>query len=195
MEIFGVNRLALRDEICHGELKEIVNPSSSGSLLYLTSNSMYLIKTLRDYDVKLIQQRFLNAYFQYVRQRPDTFLAKLFGVFGYVPYLSSQHNITVDSFTLRFAIFGNFVPIHLDIHEKYDLKGSTYRRDADIKERLKSSATFKDNDFRALHPNGLRIRRDIYNHLTEVFTHDVDFLQQLNIMDYSLLLSNENVLS
>ena len=189
MHIYGINPETLKAHICHGELKELVNPSSSGSLLYLTSDSTYLVKTVRDYDAKFIQNRFLQEYYQHVQRRPDTFLSKLFGVFGYIPYLSKQRGITVDSFTLRFAVVANFIPINLEIHEKYDLKGSSYRRDADINERLKSSTTFKDNDFRDLHAAGFKVSSQIYRHLREVLTQDVDFLERLNIMDYSLLLS------
>ncbi|CAF1183416.1 unnamed protein product [Adineta steineri] len=193
MSIFGINPNLLRRHICNGQLKEIVNPSSSGSLLYLTSDSTYLIKTVRDYDAKFIQQKFLQEYFQYISQIPDTFIAKLFGVYGYIPYISQQRGITVDSFTLRFAIFSNIIPTNLDIHEKYDLKGSSYKRDANFNERIKSSATFKDNDFREIHPRGLKIPRQIYNHLKRILTSDAEFLERLNIMDYSLLLIIHNM--
>jgi len=192
MNIYGINADTLRRHICEGELKEIVNPSSSGSLIYLTSDSTYLIKTARDYDAKFIQQKFLGEYYEYVRQTPGTFLAKLFGVYGYIPYISQQRGITIDSFTLRFAIFSNLIPINIDIHEKYDLKGSSYKRDANFSERIKSSATFKDNDFRDIHPQGLKIPKHIYYHLREILTRDVEFLEKLNIMDYSLLLSKIN---
>jgi len=189
MNIYGINPDTLRRYIRQGELKEIINPSSSGSLLYLTSDSTYLIKTVRDYDAKFIQQKFLQEYFQYVRQTPGTFLAKLFGVYGYIPYISQQRGITVDSFTLRFAIFSNLIPTNIDIHEKYDLKGSSYKRDANFNERIKSSATFKDNDFREINPQGLKIPKKIFYHLKEILLRDVEFLEKLNIMDYSLLLS------
>jgi 1-phosphatidylinositol-4-phosphate 5-kinase len=188
MNIYGISPDTLRRHICEGELKEIVNPSSSGSLLYLTSDSTYLVKTVRDYDAKFIQQKFLQEYYQYVRQTPGTFLAKLFGVYGYIPYISQQRGITIDSFTLRFAIFSNVIPTNIDIHEKYDLKGSSYKRDANFNERIKSSATFKDNDFREINPQGLKIPKEIYYNLKEILTSDAEFLEKLNIMDYSLLL-------
>ena len=41
----------------------------------------------------------------------------------------------------------NLLPNSIKIHEKYDLKGSTYKRKASDKEREKSSPTFKDLDF------------------------------------------------
>ena len=141
----------------------------------------------------LFNKNFFNEYFQYVKQTPGTFLAKLFGVYGYIPYISQQRGITVDSFTLRFAIFSNLIPTNIDIHEKYDLKGSSYKRDANFNERIKSSATFKDNDFREIHPQGLKIPKNIFYHLKEILTRDVEFLEKLNIMDYSLLLSKMKI--
>jgi 1-phosphatidylinositol-4-phosphate 5-kinase len=190
MDIYGIDPYTLKVHICQGELKEIVNPSNSGSLLYLTSDSTFLIKTVRDYDAKFIEQKFLNEYYNYVKHTPGTFISKLFGSFGYIPYLSQQKGITVDSFTLRFAIFSNFIPPKLEIHEKYDLKGSSYGRDANATEKMKTSATFKDNDFREIHPKGLTLPKSVYYHLKEVLTRDVEFLEKLNIMDYSILLSN-----
>ncbi|CAF3682430.1 unnamed protein product [Rotaria socialis] len=193
MNIYDIQPTTLRSHICQGELREIVNPSSSGSLLYLTSDALFLIKTVRDYDAKFIQQKFLNEYCQYVTSTPATFIAKLFGCFGYIPYLSQQKGITVDSFTLRFAIFSNFIPTNIVIHEKYDLKGSSYKRDASATEKQKTSATFKDNDFRDIHPEGLTLPKSVYYLLKDVITRDVEFLQKLNVMDYSLLLTVHNM--
>ncbi|CAF1179343.1 unnamed protein product, partial [Adineta ricciae] len=193
LTLLGISADALRRHICTGALKDIVNPSSSGSLLYLTSDATYLIKTIRDYDARFIQQKFLQEYYHYIQQTPGTFLAKLLGVYGYIPYISQQHGITVDSFTLRFGIFSNIIPTNLDIHEKYDLKGSSYKRDANFSERIKASATFKDNDFREIHPDGLKIPKHIYQHLKQILTSDSEFLEKLNIMDYSLLLIIHNM--
>ena len=41
----------------------------------------------------------------------------------------------------------NLLPSKVRIHEKYDLKGSTYKRKASDHERSKSSPTYKDLDF------------------------------------------------
>lgn len=193
MNIYNITPQSLRQHICNGELKEIVNPSSSGASLYLTSDSSYLIKTVRGYDAKFIQQKFLQAYHHYIQQTPGTFITKLFGVYGYIPYISPQRGITVDSFILRFAIFANLIPTNLDIHEKYDLKGSSYKRDANFNERIKNSATFKDNDFRDIHPQGIKIPSKIFYELKNTLLRDVTFLENLNIMDYSLLLIIHNM--
>lgn len=41
----------------------------------------------------------------------------------------------------------NLLPSDVRLHEKYDLKGSTYKRKASESERNKKSPTFKDLDF------------------------------------------------
>jgi hypothetical protein len=51
----------------------------------------------------------------------------------------------------------NILPSDLTFHEKYDLKGSSYKRKASKNERLKLSPTLKDLDFLEEHPSGIRI--------------------------------------
>ena len=41
----------------------------------------------------------------------------------------------------------NLLPSSVRLHEKYDLKGSTYKRKASDNEKSKASPTFKDLDF------------------------------------------------
>lgn len=54
--------------------------------------------------------------------------------------------------TIRICIMNNILPSNIKYHEKYDLKGSMYKRQASNKERMKSSPTLKDLDFLEEHP-------------------------------------------
>lgn len=79
------------------------------------------------------------------------------------------------------------------MHEKYDLKGSTYKRKASKRERDKKSPTLKDLDFRELHPDGVMLEADTYSALIKTIERDCRVLQSFKIMDYSLLVGVHNL--
>ena len=66
----------------------------------------------------------------------------------------------------------NLIPSHVHMHEKYDLKGSTYKRRANNVERLKDSPTWKDLDFMERHPDGLLLDVETYNALAKTVQRD-----------------------
>jgi len=78
------------------------------------------------------------------------------------------------------------------IHERFDLKGSTFGRVVTDEERetFKENVTYKDIDWRAA---GKKLRlgplKDVF---CEQLTKDCLLLERLNIMDYSLLVGIHN---
>jgi 1-phosphatidylinositol-4-phosphate 5-kinase len=87
----------------------------------------------------------------------------------------------------------NLLPSYLKMHQKYDLKGSTYRRKADKYERQKDSPTYKDLDFIEHHPNGLQLESKTFDALIKTIERDCRVLKNFNIMDYSLLIGVHNL--
>ena len=55
------------------------------------------------------------------------------------------------SINIRIVVMNNLLPSTLKYQEKYDLKGSTYKRKANSREVAKNSPTFKDVDFKERH--------------------------------------------
>lgn len=66
----------------------------------------------------------------------------------------------------------NLIPSYVPMHERYDLKGSTYKRRANEEERQKEFPTWKDLDFLQRHPDGLILDADTYNALKKTVERD-----------------------
>ncbi|CAI8017431.1 Phosphatidylinositol 4-phosphate 5-kinase type-1 alpha [Geodia barretti] len=119
-----------------------------------------------------------------VQKKEAHFLQKLLP--GY--YLCGTVNI-------RIVVMNNLLPSTLKYHEKYDLKGSTYKRKAVGDELGKSSPTFKDLDFQEKHTEegGVHLLSDKYEILMKTLDRDCKVLESFGIMDYSLLLGIHNI--
>ena len=87
----------------------------------------------------------------------------------------------------------NLLPTSIKMHEKYDLKGSTYKRKANKYERSKESPTYKDLDFMEIHQEGISLEADTYNALVKTLQRDCRVLESFKIMDYSLLIGVHNL--
>jgi len=66
----------------------------------------------------------------------------------------------------------NLLPLSVRLHEKYDLKGSSYKRRASKREKAKHSPTLKDLDFLANHPEGIYLEADTYSALINTMQRD-----------------------
>ncbi|KAL0809745.1 hypothetical protein ABMA28_011249 [Loxostege sticticalis] len=87
----------------------------------------------------------------------------------------------------------NILPSSVKLHQKYDLKGSTYKRKANKSERTKKSPTYKDLDFMEHHTEGIFLEADTYNALIKTMQRDCRVLESFKIMDYSLLVGIHNL--
>lgn len=66
----------------------------------------------------------------------------------------------------------NLLPSSVQLHLKFDLKGSTYNRRASSKERAKPLPTFKDLDFLQDTPDGMLLDADMYNAFCKTVQRD-----------------------
>ena len=87
----------------------------------------------------------------------------------------------------------NLFPPHKDIHETYDLKGSTVGREYPEEIALtKPRATLKDLNW-INRGKSLELGPEKRALLTEQLRRDSELLKELNVMDYSLLIGIHNM--
>ncbi|XP_075935644.1 phosphatidylinositol-4-phosphate 5-kinase, type I, beta a isoform X2 [Anarhichas minor] len=175
-ELFGIKPDDYLYSMCNEPLIELSNPGASSSWFYLTSDDEFIIKTVQHKEAEFLQ-KLLPGYYMNLNQNPRTLLPKFYGLYC----------IQCSGVTVRVVVMNNVLPRAMKMHYMYDLKGSSYKRRASRKERIKSSPTFKDLDFQEMH-DGLHFDPDTYSALMKTLQRDCRVLESFKIMDYSLLL-------
>lgn len=158
-------------------LSELGSPGKSGSFFYFSRDYKYIIKTIHHAEHKFLR-KILKDYYNHVEENPNTLLSQFYGLHRVkLPYGRKIH----------FVVMNNLFPPHRDIHQTFDLKGSTIGRDFKEEDLEKNPrATLKDLNWlrRNLHLEfGPEKRRVFF----EQMERDVHLLQRLKIMDYSML--------
>ena len=158
-------------------LSELGSPGKSGSFFYFSRDYKYIIKTIHRAEHKLLR-RILPQYYDHIIHNPNTLISQFYGLHRVkIPYGRKVH----------FVVMNNLFPPHRDIHQMFDLKGSTIGRDFKEEDLEKNPrATLKDLNWlrRNLHLEFGPGKRDVFLKQME---RDVALLKRLKIMDYSLL--------
>ncbi|KAK3868411.1 hypothetical protein Pcinc_026191 [Petrolisthes cinctipes] len=168
--------------LCTEPLRELSNPGASGSIFYLTNDDEFIIKTVQHKEAEFLQ-KLLPGYYMNLNQNPRTLLPKFFGLYNY------QCNAK----NIRLIVMNNLLPSSIKMHQRYDLKGSTYKRKANKYERSKDSPTFKDLDFLEHHTEGILLEAETHKALISTIARDCRVLTSFKIMDYSLLVGVHNL--
>ena len=158
-------------------LSELGSPGKSGSFFYFSRDYKYIIKTIHHAEHKLLR-KILRDYYAHIEKNPNTLISQFYGLHRVkIPYGRKIH----------FVVMNNLFPPHRDIHQTFDLKGSTIGRDFKEEELEKNPrATLKDLNWlrRNYHLEFGPEKKELFIAQME---RDVALLQKLKIMDYSLL--------
>ncbi|PVH16504.1 uncharacterized protein CXQ87_004797 [Candidozyma duobushaemuli] len=154
-------------------LSELGSPGKSGSFFYYSRDFRFIIKTIHHSEHKQLR-RILKDYYHHVKSNPNTLISQFYGLH-------------------RLKVRGSIKKVHFI----YDLKGSTWGRYTKIpldKEGLLDSShtTLKDLNWLEQKEKimfGPKKRRIFLEQLRA----DVQFLKNINAMDYSLLLGIHDV--
>lgn len=158
-------------------LSELGSPGKSGSFFYFSRDYKYIIKTIHQSEHKLLR-KILREYYAHIESYPNTLISQFYGLHRVkIPYGRKIH----------FVVMNNLFPPHRDIHQTFDLKGSTIGRDYKEEDLERNPrATLKDLNWlrRNLH---IELGHEKKHVFIQQMERDVALLQRLKIMDYSLL--------
>lgn len=159
-------------------LSELGSPGKSGSFFYFSRDYKYIIKTIHHGEHRFLR-KILRDYFKHVEDNPDTLISQFYGL----------HRVkTPFGRKIHFVVMNNLFPPHRDIHQTFDLKGSTIGRDFKEEDLADNPrATLKDLNWlrRDMHLNLGPTKKQLFMQQVQ---RDVELLKRLHIMDYSLLL-------
>lgn len=93
--------------------KERVSEGKSGAFFYFTEDRKYVVKTLTKEELRFLLS-ILPTYFAFMRENPNTFMTRFFGC----------HGLTMYGKTVYFVVMQSVFDTNLQIHERFDLKGS-----------------------------------------------------------------------
>ncbi|KAK9845785.1 hypothetical protein WJX81_002291 [Elliptochloris bilobata] len=167
---FSIDAAQYLQSICGDQaLRELPSPGKSGSVFFLSHDDKYIIKTVRKGEVKLLLE-LLPRYTAHVLKHPHTLLIKFFGLYRVTPANGAK---------VRFVVMNNLFPTSLPVQRQYDLKGSTLGRTA-----AGRGAVLKDLDLDLT----IRLEDGWHDKLFAQLAADCALLEELRVMDYSLLL-------
>ncbi|GIL44135.1 hypothetical protein Vafri_1667 [Volvox africanus] len=156
-------------------LWQLNSPGKSGCMFFLSDDERFLVKTMRKTEIRTLIQM-LPEYYKYMELQPQNLVIRFFGVHG----VKQVHGRTV-----RFVVMHNMFNTDLQIHKKFDLKGSTDGRTTGPRVPPNDPKTiFKDLDL------DLQFLLDPASHAAVIrqIASDSEFLRKVDVMDYSLLL-------
>ncbi|KDQ09124.1 hypothetical protein BOTBODRAFT_117659 [Botryobasidium botryosum FD-172 SS1] len=164
-------------------LSELGSPGKSGSFFYFSRDYRFIIKTIHHNEHKFLR-KILKEYHTHVRTNPHTLLSRFYGL----------HRVKLPhGKKIHFVIMNNLFPPHRDIHETYDLKGSTVGRlYPEEKAAVNPRATLKDLNW-IDRKKTLELGPDKRAYFSEQLRRDSELLKKLNVMDYSLLVGIHNM--
>ncbi|XP_071736872.1 phosphatidylinositol 4-phosphate 5-kinase 7-like [Rutidosis leptorrhynchoides] len=173
-EMFKLDAADYMMSICGDDgLRELSSPGKSGSLFYLSHDDKFVIKTLRTSELKVLL-KMLPSYYKHVSVHDNTLITKFYGL----------HEITLrGGKKVQFVVMGNMFYTELQIHRRYDLKGSCYGRSTN-KDDIEEGTTLKDLDL----AYDFNMDKSLRDALLKQIYLDSLFLESQGIIDYSLLL-------
>jgi hypothetical protein len=134
---------------------------------------------MRDHEAKLLIRSLSGLYLRYSHR--FSIMARYVGLYS----VSIRSIFPTEIYCV---VMLNNLPSFANIHEIYDLKGSSIGRYASVDLPEKRLKSLKDLDFESFYPRGIRLSHGIYRNLRATIENDALELRKMMITDFSLML-------
>lgn len=179
-KLYGITR----EDFCKSLVQEGIRggklgAGKSGMLFFYSNDNRYVIKTLTRAELKFFR-KIMSRYYSHMRKHLHSMLPRFLAMF----------KVTVTGCApLRIIVMNNLFEtptrLNIQIHGKYDLKGSTRNRYVDVdKDGDGGHGVLKDLNFQSKIFIGAEAKTVVLQQMVK----DTQFLMDMNIMDQSLLL-------
>jgi len=143
----------------------------SGAKFWKTSDNKYIVKTITKNECKFFRH-ILKKYSNYIQEN-NTYLVKILGLY----------RIILPNFDSRFIIMNNIFEHKIKIDNIFDLKGTT-------EERFENDENLELKDINFTNRNNSFIlQQNDHNEFITTIVNDTQFLKDMIIMDYSLIVA------
>ncbi|CAM4754965.1 unnamed protein product [Rotaria magnacalcarata] len=177
--MIGITPNDFYSSFSNDEFMNFANTGRSGSQMYKTYDDVYIIKTLRDHEAKYLIRILPGLCMRYTHT--SSLMTRYVGLY-------SVNIRSTFSSEIYCVVMLNNLPSALNVHEIYDLKGSSVGRYSSINLPAKRLKSLKDLDFESFYPYGICIPHNIYQRLRLTLESDIYELRKLMITDFSLML-------
>ena len=169
-------------------LAELTTEGKGGAFFYYTADGRFMIKTVCKEEKRLLKQ-ILREYYEHLSRNKYSFIVRFYGLHG----LRVKRNPVMfqrgkyrDDEKIFFVVMGNLFNTPLEVHRRFDLKGSWINRSVGP-QVTDTSVALKDNDF-VERKEVVNVGPETKTIICEQLRRDCEFFAQHNILDYSLLL-------
>merc|ERR1712048_8956 len=128
-------------------LSELSSEGKSGAFFYYTADGKHMMKTVTPKEFKLLS-KMLKGYYEHVTKKPNTLLVRFLGLHSLnVHEQVGQTKVKHSTQKLYFVVMANMFNTPVEIHRRYDLKGSWIGRNTPVEKRGDTTVALKDIDF------------------------------------------------
>ena len=179
--MYGCNEFDFLLSVCgNPNFIEFISNAKSGQFFFYSADGKYMIKTMTNAESRFLR-RILPDYFKHCCENPNTMITRFFGMYR-VKLYHLRRNV-------KFVIMNSVYYTDKYLQAFYDLKGSVLGRNASPGQTVK-----KDNDLRrGLPEDALALPAPVRERVRNQILSDCNFLQQMGIMDYSMLVGVHHI--